>query len=461
MRLSFKIACASLALTCLTGCATVSTGNEEAAEEAQASLPEIAAEWKAAEQRVVGEPVGWIAAFNDPVLETLVREAQANNRDLAAAAASVDASRAAAGLARSALSPQVAASAGTQNQGLVDGPDSSSASLGVQASWEVDLWGRLRSGREGAVRSVEAAEADYRFSQYSIAAAVASSYFLAIEADRQRALTQSIVEALTETDRITRVRFENGIGNAQDVALSGSNLADARNDLIEIEGAQRNALRALEVLLGRYPGADLQVRTSLPAVPAPPPVGVPADILERRPDLIAAERRIAEAITGVNEAKAAKLPSLSLTGSLGGSSNDLSNILNPSNLAWTAASSLLAPIIDGGALDAQVDLANTEVQAAAANYASAALDAFSDVESALDQETVLRRRRVELEQSAAQANEALRLAQLRYNEGETDLIDVLNILNRVLGAESSLITVKRSQLTERVNLNLALGGSWE
>ncbi|MEM1087730.1 MAG: TolC family protein, partial [Pseudomonadota bacterium] len=442
MKLSFKPILTSLTLVGLAACATVSTSIEEAAEEAEAALPTIPADWKMVEQRIVGEPVGWIAAFDDPVLDALVREAQLNNRDLAAAAASVDASRAAAGLARSALSPQIAGTAGTQNQGLVDGPDTSTASLGVQASWEVDLWGRLRSGREGAVRSLEAAEADYRFSQYSIAAAVASSYFLAIEASRQKALTQSIVESLTETDRITKVRFDNGIGNAQDVALSASNLADARNDLIEIEGAERNALRALEVLLGRYPAADLQVRASLPAVPAPPPIGVPADILERRPDLIAAERRIAEAITGVNEAKAAKLPSLSLTGSLGGSSNDLSNILNPSNLAWTAASSLLAPIIDGGALDAQVDLADAEVQAAAANYASAALDAFSDVESALDQETVLRRRRAELEQSASQAREALRLARLRYDEGETDLIDVLNIQNRVFGAESNLITVQ-------------------
>ncbi|MEM6651627.1 MAG: TolC family protein [Pseudomonadota bacterium] len=449
------------AVMAVTGCASVSTGIDEARSEAQAALPDIAEQWKAVEQEVVGEPVGWIAAFEDETLERLVKEAQTNNRDLAAAAASVDASRAAAGLARSALSPQVTGTAGTQDSGLLDGPDTSSASIGVQASWEVDLWGRLRSGREGAVRSLEAAEADYRFSQYSIAAAVANSYFLAIEANRQKALTQSIVESLAETDRITEIRFENGIGDAQDVALSKSNLADSRNDLIEIEGAERDALRALEVLLGRYPGADLEVRTSLPSVPPAPPIGIPSDILERRPDLVAAERRIAEAVTGVDEAKAARLPSLSLTGSLGGSSNDLSNILDPSNLAWSAASSLLAPIIDGGAREAQVDLADADLQAAVANYASAALDAFSDVETALDQETVLRRRRGQLEEAAAQANEALRLANLRYDEGETDLIDVLNIQNRVLGAESNLITVRRSQLTERVNLNLALGGSWD
>ncbi|MEM1379429.1 MAG: efflux transporter outer membrane subunit [Pseudomonadota bacterium] len=450
-----------LTVSAVAACSTMDGVKRGAETRASASLPAVKQQWRAIETEVVGEPVGWIASFNDPVLSALVKEAQDNNRDLAAAASAVEASRAAAGLANAALSPQVSVGAGTQNQGLVDGPDTSSTNLGLQAGWEVDLWGRLRAGREGAVQSLEAAEADYTFSQYSIAAAVANGYFAAIEAARQKALSQSLVEALEETDRITRVRYDNGIGNAQDVALSQSNLSDARDSLIEIQGAERNALRALEVLLGRYPGADLRVRTTLPDLPPPLPVGVPADILERRPDLIAAERRIAEAIAGQSEAKAARLPTLSLTSSVGGSSSDLSNLLDPSNLAWTAASNLLAPIFDGGARQAQVALANAELDAAAAQYAAAALAAFSEVEQALDQETVLRKRRAELDQSAEQAAEALRLALLRYDEGETDLIDVLNIQSRVVGAQRNLINVQRRQLSERINLTLALGGSWE
>ncbi|MEM9739787.1 MAG: TolC family protein [Pseudomonadota bacterium] len=445
----------------LSGCASVSTGVEEAGTLAESSLPDIAPDWSMVQAEIVGEPVGWISAFNDPVLERLVAEAQENNKDLALAAANVEQSRASAGLASAALSPQVSATAGTSGSGLVDGGGSTDMTLGVEGSWEVDLWGRLRSAEEGAARSLEAAEADFLFSQYSIAASVANAYFLAIESDRQLVLNQSIVEALAETDRIVAVRFENGIGNAQDVALSRSNLASSRDDLIEVEGAKRDSLRALELLLGRYPAADLDVRPDLPAVPERPPIGIPSDILERRPDLISAERQIAAAIAGVDEAKAAKLPSFSLTGSLGGASDDLSNILNPSNLAWTAASSLVAPVIDGGARDRQVDLAEAEVEAAVAEYAQAALTAFSDVEGALDQEVVLRRREGELSLSAEQAREALRLANLRYNEGETDLTDVLDFQNRVLSAESALITVQRSQLSERLNLTLALGGSWE
>ncbi|MEM0985570.1 MAG: efflux transporter outer membrane subunit [Pseudomonadota bacterium] len=445
----------------LVGCATVATGTEAASERATASLPELPQDWSALEQEIVGEPVGWIAAFDDPVLSALVAEAQENNNDLAAAAANVESARALAGVAGAALSPQVAITGGSSNAGVLDGGDTSGLNLGAQASWEVDLWGRLRSGRQAAVRGLEAAEADFLFSQYSIAAAVADTYFLAIEADRQLAVVQSQVEALAEIDRIVTIRFDNGIGNAQDVALSKSDLASARDGVEELQGAKRDALRALEILLGRYPGADLTVRNDLPAVPAPPPAGIPSDVLERRPDIIAAERRIASAIKSVDEAKAAKLPSLNLTGSLGGSSNDLTNILDPTNIAWTAASSLLAPVIDGGRLDSQVDLAEADVEAAVATYAQTALNAFSDVEGALDQSVVLRHREAELNIAASEAREALRLANLRYEEGETDLIDVLAIQNRVLNADSALVTVQRSQLSEFVALNLALGGSWE
>ncbi|MEM8920443.1 MAG: efflux transporter outer membrane subunit [Pseudomonadota bacterium] len=445
----------------LAGCASVSTGTEDAGTLAEEALPEVVAEWKEIEERVVGEPVGWIGAFEDPVLEKLVAEAQENNKNLEAAAAAVESSRALAGIADAQLSPDVSAGLTTENSGILDGGDSSDVGLGLEASWEVDLWGRLRSGREGAVRDLEAVEADYVFSQYSLAASVAEAYFLAIEAHQQLGVTEANVEALTETDRIVRVRLENGMGDAEDAALSLSDLSAARDSLIELEGSKRDALRALELLLGRYPSADIELRGDLPAVPPAPPAGIPSDLLERRPDLIAAERRIASAVTGVDEAKAAKLPSLSLTGSIGGSSNDLSNILDPSNVAWSAASSLLAPIFDGGERDRQVDLADAELQAAVAEYADAALDAFSDVETALDQSVVLRRREEQLQVSSDQADEALRLVNLRYSEGETDLIDVLDIQTRALSAKSDLISVQRGQLSEYVALNLALGGSWE
>ena len=338
---------------------------------------------------------------------------------------------------------------------------SDSYSLGVQASWEADIWGRMRASSQSAVLSAQAAEADYIYSQYSLAASVARGYFLAIEAGLQVEVARNTLEALTETDRIVGVQKEFGIATSQDTALSQSDLASTRASLIAAQAAQRDALRALEVLIGRYPATDVELRTTLPGVPALPPGGVPSGILERRPDLIAAERNVASAFNNTDAAKAARLPSISLTGGLTGSSADLSNLLNPTNIAWQAATSLVAPLIDGGLREAQVDQATAQQKQAISAYASAALSALQEVEVSLDQNVVLRNRAGALRESALSANEALRVVNLRYQEGETDLLDVLTIQQRVFSAEANLVTIERQRLEEWVNLNLVLGGSWE
>ncbi|CAK9039482.1 Nodulation protein NolG [Durusdinium trenchii] len=332
--------------------------------------------------------------------------------------------------------------------------------VGLQLNWELDVWGRIRSGQQAAAAGAEAAEADYLFSQYSLAAGVARSYFLAIEAGLQESVAQDTVDALTETTRIVNVQYENGLASSQDLALTKSDLATARDTLTATSGAKRDAVRALEILLGRYPGAELQVRTSLPDAPASPPPGVPSEILERRPDLIAAERNVAAAFNSLDSAKAARLPAISLTSNIGGASGSLSNLLDPANVAWTVAGNLLAPLFDGGARQSQVDVSTAEQKQAVAAYGQAALEAFGEVETNLDQGVVLDNRVDALTEAAKEANEAYRVARLRYNEGETDLIDVLTIQQRVFAAESNLASIRRSLLEQRVNLNLALGGSY-
>ena len=294
-----------------------------------------------------------------------------------------------------------------------------------------------------------------------MAANTAIAYFTAIEANLQTEIANESLGVLENAKRISQVQYDEGEGSAQDLALSKSDFAAAREQVVTLQGATRDALRALEVLLGRYPSADLGVAKGLPAVPNQPGSGVPSEILERRPDLIAAERQVAAAFNAVNQTKAARLPSVSLTGNLGGSSEELSNLLDPSNLAWHLGTSLLAPLFDGGRRREDVTIANAQQEAAVAQYAGAALLAFADVESALDQGTVLGQRSVALQEAADEAANAYRIAELRYKEGETSLIDLLTIQQRVIGTRSSLSTVKRLQLQQRVNLNLALGGSWE
>ena len=449
-----------LSVAALSACANI-TAPEDAAQTARASLPDAPSAWAMASERVGPVEAGWLAKLDDPVLTALVDEALVNNRNLQAAAANVQRSWALAGQAGAALSPSVSLSSGTTRSGNIEDSGADSYSLTGQASWEVDLWGRIRAGNQAAVLSAEAAEADYVYSQYSLAAAVARAYFLAIEADRQAETVQNTLDALNETDRIVGVQFEFGLATSQDVALSRSDLARTKASLIAARGSQRDALRALEVLLGRYPAADLEVRRDLPTVPALPPSGVPSEVLERRPDVIAAERRVAAAFNSLDQAKAARMPSISLTGSLGGSSGDLTNLVNPTNIAWQAATSLVAPLIDGGLRESQVEQASAEQTQAIASYADTVLTAFQEVEGSLDQNVVLQERSVQLEQSAEQANNALRIANLRYEEGETDLLDVLTIQQRVLSSEGDVVSVERARLDEWVALNLALGGSWE
>lgn len=450
----------SFALLLLAACANLSTPGD-IGRATGASLPELPDAWVTASEKIGEVESGWLNKLNDPTLEALVQEAQANNRNLEAAAANVERSWALAGQAGAGLSPAVSLNSSAGRGGAVNGASASTYDLSVQASWEADVWGRIRAGNQAAVSSAQSAEADYVYSQYSLAASVARAYFLAIEAGQQADVARKNLTTLSETDRIVGVQQEFGMATSQDVALSKSDLARTNDSLLAAQGSQRDALRALEVLLGRYPGAELDVRRDLPEMPPQPSPGIPSTLLERRPDIVAAERNVAAAFNSLDQAKAARMPSISLTGNLGGSSPDLSSLLNPTNIAWQAATSLVAPLIDGGLREAQIDQASAEQKQAIAAYAQASLEAFQEVESGLDQSVVLRERAEALRQAAEEANKALRIATLRYDEGETDLLDVLTIQQRVFSSDADLVTIERARLEEWVGLNLALGGDWE
>ena len=448
----------------LAGCGAAPTQEEVEQEVSQATeeqVPETPAQWvMAAESGTV--QAGWIDSFNDPALTALVIEAQANNRDLAAAVANVDRANALARQAGAALKPEVSLTAGAARTGGIDSsrPTTSNQTLGAQMSWELDVWGRLKSGQRAAVAGAQAVEADLRSAQESLAAATAKAYFTAIEADIQADIARETVTILEETRRIVNVKFENGEASGQDIALARSDLASARERLTTIEGSNRDAVRALEALLGRYPGAELEVRNTLPAAPPPPPAGLPSELLERRPDLVAAERRVAAAFNATNQARAARLPTIGVTGNVGGASNSLSNLLSAENVAWTAGTSLLAPIFDGGRLREGVKIATAEQERALATFGQTAINAFSELETNLDQGVVVQQRIVDLEIAASEAGNAFRIAKVRYDEGEEDLLSVLTIQQRVISAKSSLSSARRLLLEQRVNLNLALGGSW-
>ena len=451
----------SLIALALTGCATLTT-DADVAEVTAASLPALPDAWTV-EGAVPGEVrIGWIEAIGDPVLTALVLEAQVNNPDIRAVAANVEAARAITRQARSALFPQVG---GVFEVDRTDSPQPFSTTdpvftATVQAQWEADLWGRVRAGRNAAYASEQAVEADFLFAQYALAQGVASAYFFAIEAQEQVGVARRTVDALAEIDRIVQVRYREGFASRQDTAIAASDLESARDSLAQAQGGSRTARRALEVLLGRYPADAILLRPALPETPAAPPAGLPSELLERRPDVIAAERQVAAALSSLDQAKAAQLPQLTLTTVGGGTSTDLTDILNGPNLLWSLIGNVFQPIFDAGLRGAQVDEADANARAATALYASTALDALRDVEDNLDQVQVLAERELILENAAEQSGTALALTQLQYAEGEVDLIDVLNIQQRLFAAERNLVTIRRTRIEQWVALNLALGGSW-
>ena len=450
------IACIPIICLLLNGCKMSSIDGP--------ASPEVPDAWSAPANAKAVE-VGWIETFSDKTLSALVKEAQENNKNLQAAAASVERARGLAVKAGAALQPYVSLSAGASGTG----PGSSTAdmsttkemNLALQVQWEVDVWGRIRAGVGAAEASAQASEADYRYAQHSVAANTAIAYFAAIAARQQIEAARSTVDSLDDVLRITKAKKENGIGTSQDVALAKSDLAAARERLVAAEGSKRDAVRALELLLGRYPEAELGVRTSLPELPPNPPAGIPAEILERRPDLVAKERRVAAAFNAVQQAKAARLPRLSLTSGVGGTSSELSDILDPAKIAWQAAANLLQPLFDGGALKADEWIANAEQKQAVADYANAALNAFAEVEGLLDNGETLHKRVTLLGEAQREAEEAYRVVQLRHKEGESELLEVLTVRQRVDSTRSNSIGGRRALLEQRVKLHLALGGSWQ
>ncbi len=459
-RLSLSIAATVSLLTACGGTPSREEIESDVGKAVETQTPAVPESWGTPASAGAVQ-VGWIESFNDPTLVKLVEDAQANNKNLAASAANVERARALARQAGAALKPEIGLAAGAGRSGGGAISDTSNLSLGLQVSWEADVWGRIRSGVRATEATARAVEADYRYAQHSLAAATARAYFSAIEASLQTDNERETVGVLEKTLRIVNVRYEHGMRSSQDVALARSDLASARERLTTVEGSYRLALRALEILLGRYPSAELAVRKSLPDVPPPPPAGVPSELLERRPDIVAAERRVAAAFNTVQQAKTARLPTVGLTGDLGGASSSLSNLVDPANVAWSLGANLLAPIYDGGRRRAGVEIATAEQKQALAAFGQAALGAFNEIETALDQGVVVAQREADLKEAAQEADEAFRIANLRYKEGESELIDVLTIQQRVIGAKRNLTSVQRLHLDQRVDLQLALGGSWK
>jgi NodT family efflux transporter outer membrane factor (OMF) lipoprotein len=449
--------CAGLCLW-LAGCQTKAPPSR--AEIQQQALEDLAlpTAWKAGgEAGQIAD--NWLANFNDAQLDALVREAIAHNPDLRIAASRVEQAGQYVEMAKAALRPTINIFG---SGGIKEGGEDALQIISLGISWELDLWGRLRYARNAAQEDYASVQADYQFALQAIAAATAKSWFIASETRLQQQIADDMVKSAQQLLELAEKRAKVGIGNDQDVALARANLGTFQDSAKQIRFAHDQALRALELLLGRYPATELKARQDLARLPGPVPTGMPLEMLERRPDLIAAERRVAAAFNRVGEAKAARLPRLSLNVSIKALDSKILDLAEDfSNPTGGFGAKLLAPVYQGGALKTQVEIKTLEQKQAIAEYARMALQAIGDVENTLAASSTLSERDVLLQRTVVDNQRALELTQTSYRVGRSDLRAVQQQLLDVYAARLALLRVQSEQLAQRVNLHLALGGSFE
>jgi len=447
----------------LAGCATKSPPTRAEIHDQSGTLTNLALTnpWKGAVVSTNAIQDHWLAAFDDAQLAALVAEAMTNNPDLRLAATRVEQAAQYVRLAKAALRPAVnLLGTGGLNMG---GGDVSSALQGISlgASWEPDLWGRMRYGRNAAQATHASTQADFEFARQSLAATIAKSWFTASETWLQLQIAEDMVQAAQRLVTLAETRQRVGPGSEQDAALARAALVNYQDAAKQVRFAHDQTLRALELLLGRYPATELEARRDLAALPGAIPAGLPLEMLERRPDLVAAERRVAAAFHRVGEAKAAQLPRLILNANIAAIDSEILQFKEDfENPTAGAGGKLIAPIYQGGALKTQVEIRTLEQKQAVAEYARMALRALGDVENGLAAARTLSERRSFLQQAVAENQRALDLAQTSYRVGRGDLRAVQQQQLNVHAARLALLRVQSEQLSQRVNLHLALGGSF-
>jgi NodT family efflux transporter outer membrane factor (OMF) lipoprotein len=289
---------------------------------------------------------------------------------------------------------------------------------------------------------------------------VARAWFVASEARLQKRVADDMVIAAEKLVQLARERQRIGVGNAYDVSVAEASLATYRDAAEQLGLSFRQSVQAIETLVGRYPAAEIEVPVALPQLPGPVPAGLPSELLERRPDVIAAERRVAAAFFRVQETKAARLPTLKLNTSLSSLSSDLVLLKERDDPVWGFGGRVSVPLYLGGGLKAEIKVRTAEQKEAVAEYGRAGANAFAEVESALSASYALEARKPLLLQAVTENERALQFAETRYRVGSDDLRAVEQQQMRLFSAKSALLRVQSEQLVQRVNLHLALGGNF-
>lgn len=423
----------------------------------QAQPPEI---WAADQAVDANIAQNWSLIIKDAKLLFLIEEALVGNPSLRSSAERVARSQAFLRQSGSLRLPRLDLSAAGFGTTPLESPTFTERySDGVDVSWEVDLWGRIGFGVQASQFDLAASIAFYNHARDALIGETARTYIAAIEAKNQQQLNVRTVAALRDILRIVEVRRKLGAASKREVVLAQSDLATAQDGLEVAMANFRLTIRALEVLLGRYPAAKLTVPDTFPVINPVLAHGRPADILRRRPDILIAENELRSAFSAIDIETASRWPRLILSSDISGVATNPEGLFDPASLAFSLGLRLANSLFDGGLTKGRIEAAHANGRQALAKYGQTVLDAFQQVENQLDTKVVLERRLEFTETSAIAARETLLLAETQYKEGAIDLLDVLNFRQRSFQAERTLLFIQSQKYTARINLYLTLGGT--
>ncbi|MBC5783227.1 efflux transporter outer membrane subunit [Ramlibacter sp. USB13] len=452
---------ALIAALLLAGCASLEPAYELPVTDMPVAFKEGKGVWVQAAPADTLEKGPWWELFDDPLLNALASQVEISNQNVVAAVAAYDQARAITREQRASLFPQVNLDASQNRTGGPDRPTTRSYRVNIGATWEPDVFGRLRLAVQGARYGEQIAQADLYAAQLAARGELAANYFALRQADIAYALQQQVVAGYQRNLQITSNRYQAGVVARTDTLQAESQLANARADLLGIEQQRATFEHAVAVLVGRAPAnfdipVDLKWSVKIPSLPQE----VPSTLLQRRPDIAAAERQVAQANAQIGIARAGYFPSFGITGSLTSSAATIGDLFNASSLAWALGTSVAQMIFDAGATSARVDQSRAALNASAARYRQTVLTAFQDVE---DQLVALR----VLEQQQALRAQASRAADLveqqvlnRYEAGQVNYTEVITAQQSAASARRSLIQAQIDRQVAVVALIQALGGGW-
>ena len=453
----------------ITGCAVGPVYERPTAPEAVAYKE--AGDWVMAAPADALERGPWWKLFNDPVLDDLAARIEVSNQNVAAAVAGYAQARALVAEQRAGLFPSITLGGGANRSGNGGGTVSVNAAqsnrsntnyqASVGAAWEPDVWGRLQSVANGAAATAAASAADLATAKLAAQGELAVNYLSLRQQDAQQALLASTLAGYARALEITQNRYAAGVVAKTDVLQAQTQLANAKADEAGLQRTRAQLEHAIAVLVGLAPGnfllaADVDWKPTVPNVP----VGVPSILLQRRPDIAAAERRVASANEQIGVAKAAYYPSLSLNASVGTAASRVAELFNAPTTLWSLGLSAAQVLFKGGALDARLDGAQAAHAQAVSRYRQVVLSAFQNVEDQLSSARVLQIQQTLRAQASSVADQVEQQVLNRYRSGQISFTEVITAQTTALNARRALVQATADRQTTAVALIQSLGGGW-